>query len=73
MHNGVLKDLKDVVHFYNTRDVPGAGWGPPEVDRNISRELLTGKPLGNLELDEDAENAIVEFLKTLTDRNVKGR
>lgn len=73
MHNGVLKDLKDVVHFYNTRDVPGAGWAPPEVDRNISRELLTGKPLGNLELDEDAENAIVEFLKTLTDRNVKGR
>ena len=26
MHNGVLKTLKDVVHFYNTRDVPGE-WG----------------------------------------------
>jgi len=24
MHNGVFKDLKTVIHFYNTRDVPGA-------------------------------------------------
>jgi cytochrome c peroxidase len=33
MHNGVFKSLEEVVHFYNTRDVPGAGWAPPEVDR----------------------------------------
>src|SRR3990172_466681 len=26
MHNGVFKSLKEVVHFYNTRDVPEAGW-----------------------------------------------
>ena len=29
MHNGVFKSLKEVVHFYNTRDVED--WPPPEV------------------------------------------
>lgn len=71
MHNGVLKSLEEVVHFYNTRDVPEAGWAPAEVNRNVSRRVLTGKPLGNLELDEEAEKAIVAFLKTLTDRPVR--
>ncbi len=68
MHNGAFKTLEEVVHFYNTRDVPEEGWPPPEVDRNVNRELLEGVPLGNLELDSEAEDAIVQFLKTLTDR-----
>lgn len=29
MHNGYFKSLEDVVRFYNTRDVAGAGWPPP--------------------------------------------
>jgi cytochrome c peroxidase len=70
MHNGALKSLKEVVHFYNTRDVASENWPPPEVDRNVNREIFEGVPLGNFELDEDAENAIVAFLKTLTDRDV---
>jgi cytochrome c peroxidase len=68
MHNGVFKSLEEVVHFYNTRDVAAEGWAPPEVDRNVSRMVLEGKPLGNFELDAYAEASIVEFLKTLTDR-----
>jgi cytochrome c peroxidase len=67
MHNGALKSLEEVVHFYNTRDVPEAGWAPPEVDRNVNRDILEGVPLGNFELDAEAEAAIVAFLKTLTD------
>jgi cytochrome c peroxidase len=70
MHNGVFKSLEEVVHFYNTRDVLAEGWPPPEVDRNVNRELLEGVPLGNLELDSEAEAAIVAFLKTLSDRTV---
>ncbi len=70
MHNGVFKSLEEVVHFYNTRDVVAEGWPPPEVDRNVNRDILEGVPLGNLELDEDAEAAIVAFLKTLNDRTV---
>jgi cytochrome c peroxidase len=67
MHNGVFKTLEDVVHFYNTRDVASEGWPPPEVDRNVNREILEGVPLGNLELDAEAEAAIVAFLGTLND------
>lgn len=64
-HNGFFKSLKEIVHFYNTRDV--LPWPAPEVGVNVNSELLTGKPLGNLELTEEQEDAIVAFLKTLSD------
>ena len=72
-HNGVIKDLKTVVHFYNTRDVlpkckspddPGFGttcWPPPEVPQNVDQRI------GNLGLTDQEENEIVDFMKTLTD------
>ena len=63
MHNGYLKSLKDVVRFYNTRDVAGAGWPPPEVAANVNKTEM-----GNLGLTGEEENAIVDFMKTLTDR-----
>lgn len=62
-HNGYFKSLKDVVHFYNTRDVAGAGWPPPEVAANVNTNEM-----GNLGLTGAEEDAIIEFLKTLTDR-----
>jgi cytochrome c peroxidase len=68
MHNGALKSLEEVVHFYNTRDVPGAGWAPPEVADNVNQEEFEGEPLGDFKLDAEAEAAIVAFLKTLTDK-----
>jgi cytochrome c peroxidase len=67
MHNGVFKTLEQVVHFYNTRDVPGEKWAPPEVPVNVNRELFEGKPMGNFGLDREDEAAIVAFLKTLND------
>jgi cytochrome c peroxidase len=63
MHNGYFKSLKDIVHFYNTRDVAGAGWPAPEVAANLNKTEM-----GNLGLTGDEEDAIVEFMKTLTDR-----
>src|SRR5450759_1089864 len=66
MHNGVFKSLKEVVHFYNTRDVPGANsganWPAPEVSANVNKV-----DLGNLGLTDGEENAIVAFMKTLSD------
>jgi cytochrome c peroxidase len=67
MHNGVFKSLEEVVHFYNTRDVPGMNWAPPEFPYNLNDELFEGLPIGNFELDDEAEAAIVAFLKTLSD------
>lgn len=70
MHNGKFKDLKTVVHFYNTRDVEGAinpetslEWEASEVVRGRVRSPR----VGNLELSNSEEDAIVAFLKTLTD------
>ena len=61
-HNGYFKSLEEVVHFYNTRDVPGAGWPPPEVADNINTAEM-----GNLGLNHMEEVAIVAFLRTLSD------
>jgi cytochrome c peroxidase len=77
MHNGYFTSLKDVVHFYNTRDTlrrctpndPGekiSCWPAPEVATNMNT-----RQLGNLGLSEDEENAIVAFMQTLTDGYVK--
>jgi cytochrome c peroxidase len=73
MHNGYFKSLKEVVHFYNTRDVLpkcGAGdrgekvtcWPPPEDVTNLNT-----KQLGNLKLTEQEENDLVALLRSLTD------
>lgn len=77
MHNGVLTTLKEVVHFYNTRDVldvcdpalgnldPGFGitcWPAPEIPDTMDSSFL-----GDLKLTEAEEDAIVAFMRTFTD------
>ena len=76
-HNGYFKSLKQIVHFYNTRDVypypvtsgqcPAGTtekvdcWPMPEVPNNI--DMTTG----SLGLTDEEENKIVAFLETLSD------
>ena len=73
MHNGYFKSLKEVVHFYNTRDVlprcrpeergeKATCWPPPEDPSNLNK-----KQLGDLKLTDQEEDDLVAFLKTLTD------
>ncbi|RIJ48694.1 cytochrome C [Maribellus luteus] len=59
-HNGYFKSLKELVHFYNTRDVEP--WPAPEVAQNVNTNEL-----GNLGLTGEEEDAIVAFLLTLSD------
>jgi cytochrome c peroxidase len=59
-HNGVFKSLKEVVHFYNTRDI--AEWPPAEVPENVNTDEL-----GDLGLTDEEEDAIVAFMLTLSD------
>jgi len=73
-HNGYFLKLKDITHFYNTRDFlelcddvknpkPGKNcWSDPEYPLTINEDEL-----GNLGLTDKDEDAIVEFMKTLTD------
>ena len=76
-HNGYIKSLKQLVHFYNTRDKyaypvtsghcpPGTVervtcWPMPEVRNNID---MTS---GNLGLTDQEENQLVAFLEMLSD------
>lgn len=73
MHNGYFKSLKEVVHFYNTRDVlprckpndPGEKvtcWPAPEQPANVNKTQM-----GHLGLSDAEEDAVVAFLKALTD------
>jgi cytochrome c peroxidase len=66
-HNGYFKSLEEIVHFYNTRDVPGAGWqGTPWPEPEVAENVNTDE-LGDLGLTAEEEAAIVAFLKTLSD------
>ena len=76
-HNGYIKSLKQLVHFYNTRDVfpfpvtsgncPAGTvekvncWPMPEVPNNLDMTI------GNLGLSDSQENQVVAFLQTLSD------
>lgn len=60
MHNGVFKMLKEVINFYNTRDI--GKWPPPEVPETVNK-----KELGNLGLAEQDVNDNIAFLSTLSD------
>ena len=58
MHNGVFKTLKEVVHFYNTRDVED--WPPPEVSDNVNTDELGDLGLTSEEEDANITNEISE-------------
>ena len=61
MHNGVFTTLREVVEFYNTRDLESK-WGAPEVPYNVNQTEL-----GDLALSETDIDALVAFMRTLTD------
>lgn len=70
--DGYFKSLKEIVHFYNTRDTlphcaqgsPGERvtcWPPPEVPKNLNTNCC------DLGLTSQQEDDVVSFLRTLTD------
>jgi cytochrome c peroxidase len=73
MHNGYLKSLKEVVHFYNTSQaLPRCAQGSPGEKVTCWPEpeypaTLNTTQVGNLGLTSDEEDDIVAFLRTLTD------
>jgi cytochrome c peroxidase len=61
MHNGSLVGLRQVLEFYNARDVAPGRW-TPEEPRGVDK---TG--LGDLKLSERDIDDLLAFLRTLTD------
>jgi cytochrome c peroxidase len=77
-HNGYIKSLKQLVHFYNTRDTSFAqpvtsGHCPPGTIERVTcwpmKEVTNNldKTTGMLGLTDKEEDQIVAFLETLTD------
>lgn len=59
-HNGYFASLKEIVNFYNVRDI--GNFPPAEYPHNVNKEEL-----GNLGLTDKEEDLIILFLHTLTD------
>ena len=78
-HNGYIKSLKQLVHFYNTRDVAKfkfnvtSGHCPQGTTEKVDCWPMPEVPnnidmtIGNLGLSDHEENQLVIFLQTLTD------
>lgn len=74
MHNGVFKELRTVIDFYNKYNSKsakrqinpetGESWDKPEFHETISFEELQSGPA----LDDKRIDALVAFLKLLTDK-----
>ena len=74
MHNGVFKDLRTVLLFYNKYQARGSKaqinpetgmpWGEPEVANNLSLEQLQSTRV----LDERSLDALLAFMQMLTDQ-----
>lgn len=60
MHNGVYTSLDQVMDFYNKGGGAGMGF-------NLPHQTL---PFDELNLDSDEQEAIIAFMKTLTDNHV---
>ncbi|RXJ60583.1 cytochrome-c peroxidase [Candidatus Marinarcus aquaticus] len=71
MHNGVFKDLRTVVEFYDKYNNPdrkinpetGEPWAAPEVEETISLDDLKANKQNDRKVD-----ALVAFMKLLTDK-----
>jgi|GEM_PF-35553 len=72
MHNGVFKDLRTVILFYDHYNNPpkrklnpetGKPWSAPAVTKTVDRDDLRAKALTDRQVD-----ALIAFLKTLTDK-----
>ena len=74
MHNGIFKDLRTVVKFYNKYQAKGSKaqinpetgeqWGAPEVAENLALEELQSTRA----LDDQRIDALVAFMRMLTDK-----
>lgn len=65
MHDGRFETLEEVLHHYNE----GVAHHP-NLDDRMSTDLMTGGPPKQLNLSQADQQAIIAFLKTLTDEQL---
>ena len=65
MHNGSMATLREVVEFYNKRDLEPDRWGPTDYPGTVNRT-----DLGNLALTGQQVDDLVALFEAFTDRTL---
>tara|TARA_R110000850_G_scaffold42454_33_gene108998 strand:+ start:344 stop:1474 length:1131 start_codon:yes stop_codon:yes gene_type:complete len=65
MHNGSFATLREVIEFYNKRDLDSGRWGP-----NDYPETVNHKNIGNLGLTDQQVDDLLALMNAFTDRSL---
>ncbi|MEN8679657.1 MAG: cytochrome c peroxidase [Akkermansiaceae bacterium] len=67
LHNGSIQTLKEVMEFYNKRDLEPERWGVTNYPGTVNHE-----DMGNLELTDQEVDDLVALMDAFTDRTLVG-
>ena len=65
MHNGSIATLREVIEFYNKRDLEPQRWGPTDYPDTVNHE-----DMGNLGLSDQQVDDLVALMDAFTDRTL---
>ncbi|MCH1508928.1 MAG: c-type cytochrome [Akkermansiaceae bacterium] len=65
LHNGSIKTLKEVMEFYNKRDVEPKRWGKTDFPETVNHD-----DMGDLKLTDQEVDDLVALMHTFTDKNL---
>lgn len=65
LHNGSIKTLREVMEFYNKRDLEPQRWGKTDYPQTVNRE-----DLGNLNLTDQQIDDLLALMSAFTDRTL---
>lgn len=68
MHNGSIATLREVMEFYNKRDLEPERWGRTDYPDTVNRD-----DMGNLKLTDAQINDLVALMDAFTDRTLTNR
>ncbi len=64
-HNGSVATLREVIEFYNRRDLETERWGPTDYPETVNRT-----DLGNLGLSDEEVTDLTALMEAFTDRSL---
>ena len=65
MHNGSIATLKEVLEFYNKRDLEPARWGKTDYPETVNRE-----DMGDLKMTDQQVADLLALMEAFTDRSL---
>ena len=65
MHNGSIKTLKEVMEFYNKRDLEPDRWGPTDYPQTVNKA-----DFGDLKLTDQEIEDLTALMQAFTDRSL---